>query len=900
MSRFDNDYQNIKNDILREINQSQFQQRQEILKLQQMIIDREEKSKEMELKVNSFDNKIVSLKNLLMSELSHTKDNLLQEPKKIMRDFEINVKHIYDMKFKSLEAQFIGIMDEQSKLNRLTQLDQTKRQEEIQDYYSKLERFVQQNQDKLDHKLGTTIQDILAKFNKMEDTFLELFKQKEKLFERMNLGYEHLFSNQEIIESTIKKIIYTLDRKADNLSVRTYLKNIKIDLDTKFEDFQNSLAFPRGIITNGTYLQDKTNQSAVLENLNTINISELKPSESDNQFNKMIHKINQQNLMIKNIKENYQEHEKRIDHLEEITMNLKLMDQNSQVNQLLNLKQRVPIFHNDENHINQTPNNQKNKNQYFNHSPQIENTYYQNIPTDSKSIHQKSDTKDRDQTSQNKQGNSILNEIFGKKNNDNRDPKSNQINSSDQSRNLIYEAFDQTVSPQQNKLDNQKNKNEQLQNNLLQNNFMQTPSSDVLEKNEKLPQQLEQDEGEQVEFAKSKLNNQNENLEKLKLIKSVAQDRITSTNVQNRMRLNFDQKQKLKSKEESYQNKTKKEDSDILKEAQPLDQGFIDVGDDFLTNSLKKSLGNKDNDAQKSSNLSKKPQLQIEEVEQMSYKNKNINQNFKQTISPPQEEEQEELITGGGIRNLLNKSKNRNESRDDSPIKNSQNKKKNLSNFSNLNEIDLLNQEYKNQIANSNTSQINSFNQQNVGSKSSSLDNKFNQSKGNYQNMQNNSNLYRQGEYYDQPNSQVFENPLDKRNPLLKKQEMSNSSIMKGNKSNLSNKSNDLPPLNIKSTKEINKSKTLPQRNQLNKGLNQQGNFNNKLGNQFQNRGPIDQNNQYYEEDEEVVYQIDEDGFLMDEAGEYLRDEQGNFIRLTPDQLDNLRDQNLVVEEEYY
>ncbi|EAR93829.2 endo-1,4-beta-xylanase xylA, putative (macronuclear) [Tetrahymena thermophila SB210] len=889
MSKFDNDYQNIKNDILREINQSQFQQRQEILKLQQMIIDREDKSKEMELKVNSFDNKMVSLKNLLMSELSHTKENLLQEPKKIMRDFEINVKHIYDMKFKSLEAQFIGIMDEQSKLNRLTQLDQTKRQEEIQDYYSKLERFVQQNQDKLDHKLGTTIQDILAKFNKMEDTFLELFKQKEKLFERMNLGYEHLFSNQEIIESTIKKIIYTLDRKADNLSVRTYLKNIKIDLDTKFEDFQNSLAFPRGIITNGTYLQDKTNQSAVLENLNTINISELKPSESDNQLNKIIYKINQQNLTIKNIKENYHEHEKRIDHLEEITMNLKLMDQNSQVNQLLNLKQRVPVLHSDEYHINQTPNNQKGKFQSFNHSPQIDNSYYQNIPTDSKSIHQKSDIKDRDQFSQNKQGNSILNEIFGKKNGDNRDSKSNQINKSDHSRNLIYEAFDQTVSPQQNKLDHQKNKNEQIQNNLRQNNFMQAPSSETIEKNEKLPQQLEQDEGEQIDFAKSKLNNQNESLEKLKLVKSVAQDRMTSTNVQNRMRLNFDQKQKLKSKEES-QNKTKKEDSDILKEAQPLDQGFIDVGEDFLTNSLKKSLGNKDNDTQKSNNQNKRPQLQIEEVEQMSYKNKNNNQNIKQTVSPPPEEDQEELITGGGIRNLLNKSKNRNESKDDSPIKNSQYNKKNVSNFSNLNEIDLLNQEYKNQ-----------FNQSNIGSKSSSLDNKFNQNKVNYQTMQNNSNLYRQGEYYDQPNSQIFENPLDKRNPLLKKQgEMSNSSIMRGNKSNLSNKQNDLPPLNIKSTKEINKSKVLPQRNQLNKGLNQQGNLNNKFGNQYQNRGPVDQNNQYYEEDEEVVYQIDEDGFLMDEAGEYLRDEQGNFIRLTPDQLDNLRDQNLVVEEEYY
>ena len=44
------------------------------------------------------------------------------------------------------------------------------------------------------------------------------------------------------------------------------------------------------------------------------------------------------------------------------------------------------------------------------------------------------------------------------------------------------------------------------------------------------------------------------------------------------------------------------------------------------------------------------------------------------------------------------------------------------------------------------------------------------------------------------------------------------------------------------------------------------------------------------QEDEEVVYQIDEDGFLMDEKGEYLRDEEGNFIRLTPEQLNDLRD----------
>jgi hypothetical protein len=48
------------------------------------------------------------------------------------------------------------------------------------------------------------------------------------------------------------------------------------------------------------------------------------------------------------------------------------------------------------------------------------------------------------------------------------------------------------------------------------------------------------------------------------------------------------------------------------------------------------------------------------------------------------------------------------------------------------------------------------------------------------------------------------------------------------------------------------------------------------------------------------VYQLDEDGFLMDENGNYLLDEEGNFIRLSEDQLHNLRDNNLIVEEEAY
>lgn len=31
-----------------------------------------------------------------------------------------------------------------------------------------------------------------------------------------------------------------------------------------------------------------------------------------------------------------------------------------------------------------------------------------------------------------------------------------------------------------------------------------------------------------------------------------------------------------------------------------------------------------------------------------------------------------------------------------------------------------------------------------------------------------------------------------------------------------------------------------------------------------------------------MVYQIDEEGYLMDESGNYLTDELGNMIRLSP------------------
>ncbi len=35
--------------------------------------------------------------------------------------------------------------------------------------------------------------------------------------------------------------------------------------------------------------------------------------------------------------------------------------------------------------------------------------------------------------------------------------------------------------------------------------------------------------------------------------------------------------------------------------------------------------------------------------------------------------------------------------------------------------------------------------------------------------------------------------------------------------------------------------------------------------------------------EEEIVYQLDEEGFLMDEGGNYLLDEKGQHVRLSDD-----------------
>jgi hypothetical protein len=50
-------------------------------------------------------------------------------------------------------------------------------------------------------------------------------------------------------------------------------------------------------------------------------------------------------------------------------------------------------------------------------------------------------------------------------------------------------------------------------------------------------------------------------------------------------------------------------------------------------------------------------------------------------------------------------------------------------------------------------------------------------------------------------------------------------------------------------------------------------------------------------EEEEIVYQLDENGFLMDEDGNYILDEQGQMIKLNEEHIERLRANNLLEEE---
>jgi flagellar basal body rod protein FlgG len=58
---------------------------------------------------------------------------------------------------------------------------------------------------------------------------------------------------------------------------------------------------------------------------------------------------------------------------------------------------------------------------------------------------------------------------------------------------------------------------------------------------------------------------------------------------------------------------------------------------------------------------------------------------------------------------------------------------------------------------------------------------------------------------------------------------------------------------------------------------------------------PIVEENQGGEE--EVVYQLDEEGYLMDEKGNYILDDNGNMIKLSNEHIEYLRAADMLEEE---
>ena len=53
---------------------------------------------------------------------------------------------------------------------------------------------------------------------------------------------------------------------------------------------------------------------------------------------------------------------------------------------------------------------------------------------------------------------------------------------------------------------------------------------------------------------------------------------------------------------------------------------------------------------------------------------------------------------------------------------------------------------------------------------------------------------------------------------------------------------------------------------------------------------------------EEIVYHVNEEGYLVDEFGNFLYDEQGNFIRLSPEQMREIEENEVIYQEDdnYY
>ena len=48
---------------------------------------------------------------------------------------------------------------------------------------------------------------------------------------------------------------------------------------------------------------------------------------------------------------------------------------------------------------------------------------------------------------------------------------------------------------------------------------------------------------------------------------------------------------------------------------------------------------------------------------------------------------------------------------------------------------------------------------------------------------------------------------------------------------------------------------------------------------------------------EEIVYHVNDEGFLVDENGDFIVDEQGNFLKLSPDQLKEIEDNDIIYDE---
>ncbi len=47
-------------------------------------------------------------------------------------------------------------------------------------------------------------------------------------------------------------------------------------------------------------------------------------------------------------------------------------------------------------------------------------------------------------------------------------------------------------------------------------------------------------------------------------------------------------------------------------------------------------------------------------------------------------------------------------------------------------------------------------------------------------------------------------------------------------------------------------------------------------------------------EDEEIYCNLDDDGYIFDEDGDYVSDAQGNRVRLSPDEIEKFKNENMI------